>query len=253
MQSRKSRKRLISFVFIALSVFFILISGCESIKNTDFNEIYQLGTSGNNLDASTVAAGLKEALQVGTENAVAQTSAVDGFLGNEMIKIVIPSIMDPMVGTLRKVGMGSLVDEMEVDLNRAAEKSAGQVKDIFWNAITSMSVSDAFAILRGGDSAATEYFRITTSDDLRERITPIVHDTVIEIGLAQLYSKVMDRYTSIPLTDKPDMVDLDNFVTEKTMDGIFKILADEEMKIRRNPAARTTDLLRLVFSETAKQ
>ncbi len=230
-----------------LVLLLVLMSGCESLKDTNFSDVFAQLPSGGALDESTVIAGLKEALQVGSGNAVSQTSALDGFGGNELIKIVIPPVMDPMVDTLRKIGMGGLVDEMEIDMNRAAEKSAGQVKDIFWNSIMAMSVSDAFAILHGGDSAATDYFRGMTSEELRTRITPIVHDSVQKVGLAGLYGQVMDRYTSIPLTEKPDMVDLDDFVTGKTIDGIFTVLADEEMKIRQDPLARTTDLLRLVF------
>jgi hypothetical protein len=246
--SRWSSVFVLSVVMIAILAF----SGCETLKNTNLGDIYQQSTANAGLDEATVAAGLKEALQVGTAHAVAQTSTVDGFWGNELIRIGIPEVMDPMVNTLRKVGFGSKVDEMELSMNRAAEKSAGQVKDIFWNAITAMSVTDAFTILRGGDSAATEYFRNMTEHELRERIAPIVHDEVVDVGLARLYGKVMDHYTSIPLTDKPDMVDLDTFVTNKTLDGLFKVLADEELKIRQDPVARTTDLLRLVFNEAVR-
>ncbi len=150
-----------------LAVSLLVFSGCDSLKNANLSDLYAQGTTADGADEATVIAGLKEALQVSTANAVVQASAQDGFLGNELIKISIPEVMDPMMDTLRKVGMGTIVGELETEMNRAAEKSAGQVKDIFWNAITAMSVRNGFSILRGNDSAATEYFQVMTTDLLR--------------------------------------------------------------------------------------
>lgn len=223
----------------------LALSGCATLKNVDVNDV--LGTAGGELDEATVVAGLKQALEVGSGNAVGTTSTVDGFLGNQLIRIAMPDQLQGAASTLRTVGLGAYVDELEVAMNRAAEQAAGEAREIFWDAITAMTIADAFAILRGPDTAATDYFRDRTEDQLRARFAPIVAEKTESVGLGQLYGQLADRYEALPLTGKPELVDLDAYVTERALDGLFTVLAEEEQAIRNDPLARTTDLLRRVF------
>lgn len=198
------------------------------------------------LDESTVVAGLKQALEVGSRNAVALTSRADGFLGNPAIRIPLPKGLEPMGKALRTVGFGGQVDELEVAMNRAAERAAGEATDVFVSAIGQMSFADARGILRGGDTAATDYFRRTTSDELRRRFEPIVGQKMQEVGLVQLYEGLVAHYASLPFARKPSL-DLRSYVTERGLEGLFQVLAEEEQRIRTDPAARTTELLQRVF------
>jgi len=203
--------------------------------------------SGAGLDSATVAAGLKEALAVGSERAVASTSARDGFWGNEEIKIPLPEELNNVFTTLRTVGFGSQVDALELNMNRAAEQASAEAKPVLLDAVRGMSLSDAMGILRGGDTAATEYFRAETSDTLKEKFLPIIQDKMAGVGLYQQYNKLMDAYAALPLT-KDRGFDLDNYVADKGLDGLFSMLAREEAEIRENPAARSTELLQKVFA-----
>ncbi|MDH3214331.1 MAG: DUF4197 domain-containing protein, partial [Myxococcales bacterium] len=195
-----------------------------------------------------IVAGLKDALRVGTENAVGITSASDGFLGNALIRIALPESLDPMVSALRTVGLGSKVDALEVTMNRAAELAAGEAGEVFGDAIGQMSIADARGILDGGDTAATDYFRRVTSASLTERFEPIVDEKMQEVGLVGSYDQLADRYRAIPFigSSKPPP-EIGGYVTDKTLDGLFTVLADQERQIRTDPAARVNDLLRRVF------
>jgi hypothetical protein len=224
----------------------LMALGCASLQNTDLEGILG-GDQGGELDETTVLAGLKEALRVGSDNTVAATSTVDGFLGNALIRIAMPEQLDGAASTLRSVGLGRYVDELETAMNRAAEQAAGEARGIFWNAITAMTIGDAFAILNGHDTAATEYFRARTETELRARFAPIVSEKTDAVGLGRLYGQLTDAYATLPLTSKPELVDLDAYVTDEALDGLFTVLAREEQAIRRDPAARTTALLRRVF------
>lgn len=195
-----------------------------------------------------VVAGLKQALEVGTANAVELTSAVDGYLGNPLIRIPVPESLDTMAKGLRAVGFGSQVDQFEVAMNRAAERAASEAQDVFWQGIRQMSFSDAMGILKGGDTAATEYFDRTTRPTLRERFTPIVDAKMSEVGVVRMFDDITDRYTALPFTQKPSL-DLRGYVTERALDGLFTMLGREERKIRTDVAARTTPLLREVFAQ----
>ncbi|MCP4572892.1 MAG: DUF4197 domain-containing protein [bacterium] len=223
----------------------LMILGCASMQNVDLGAI--LGGRTGQLDEPTVLAGLKEALRVGSENTVASTSTVDGFLGNALIRIAMPDQLDGAASTLRKAGLGGYVDELETAMNRAAEQAAGEARGIFWSAITAMTIEDAFAILRGHETAATDYFRSRTESDLRARFAPIVAEKTESVGLGRLYGQLTDTYGKLPLTSKPALVDLDAYVTDEALDGLFTVLAREEQAIRQDPAARTTELLRRVF------
>jgi hypothetical protein len=195
---------------------------------------------------ATTSSGLKEALRVGTENAVRLTSAPDGFLGNPKIKIPLPGQLDSMAKALRGIGMSAQVDELEVTMNRAAEKAAGEATPVFVDAIGKMSFQDAQQILGGGNTAATEYFRRTTSETLTARFRPIVESSMKQVGLVQQYDALVGSFTAMPFAKAPSL-DLTGYVTQKGLDGLFLVVGEEESKIRTNPAARTTDLLKQVF------
>ncbi len=202
---------------------------------------------GGGLDEQTVAAGLKQALEVGSERAVAQTSKVDGFLGNALIRIALPEKYQHMADTLRKLGFGREVDQLDTAMNRAAEKAAAQARPIFVSAVKQMSLPDAYKILRGGSTAATDYFRAHTSDRLRAAFEPIVKKSMKDVGLYKSYNRLADRYNKLPFVTTP-AVDLDTYVTNKTLKGLFTVLGQQEKRIRKNPAARTTELLKKVFA-----
>jgi hypothetical protein len=198
------------------------------------------------LSDDKVASGLKEALRIGTGNAVARTGRKDGFFGNDVIKILMPSGLRAVERGLRAVGRGPDVDEFILSMNRAAERSAPLAKDIFWSAITQMTFDDARAILGGGDTAATEYFRRETSDRLAVAFRPVVEQAMNEVGATRRYKELVGRAQSLPFV-RTQALDIDAYVVTKALDGLFHVLGEEERKIRRDPAARVTSLLKEVF------
>lgn len=195
---------------------------------------------------STDASALKEALRIATERAVQSTSRTDGFLGNPQIRIGLPGVLGKVGSALSAIGMGAQVEELELAMNRAAEKAAGEAAPIFVDAISQMTFQDAAAIVTGGDTAATDYFERTTSDALRARFRPLAEQAMQNVGLAQEYDRLISRYTAIPFASKPKL-DLASFVTDRTLAGLFTVIGEEEKRIRTDPAARTTELLRSVF------
>jgi hypothetical protein len=199
-------------------------------------------------DNSTVVSGLKEALSIGTENAVKNVSRPDGYFSNEMIRILMPEKIQKVADVLRKVGYQKEVDEFILSMNRAAEKAAPMATSYFVGAIKEMSIGDAQKILNGGDTAATDYFKRKTSDRLVEAFKPVVSSSMNEVGVTKKYKDMMGRYESLPFVDK-ESVDLDSYVTKKATDGLFFMVGEEEKKIRTDPAARVTDLLKTVFGK----
>ena len=231
---------------LACSLFcLVLLAGCATLKDAHLEDI--LNTGDGPLDEATVTAGLKEALRVGTERTTLSVGGVDGYLANALIRIAIPDDLRQVTDRMRQVGLGAYVDELEVGMNRAAEAAAGEARDVFWSAITSMTIADAFGILNGDDTAATEYFRERTAATLEARYRPIVRRKMETVGLARLYEDLLAAYDTIPLTSKPELEPLDRYVTDRALDGLFSVLATEERKIREDPAARTSELLRRVF------
>jgi len=206
------------------------------------------GTGSSALSDEKIISGLKEALQVGAENTVSLTGKSDGFFKNELIKILMPKELESIEKGLRSVGMGSQVDEFVLSMNRAAEGAAPAAKDIFVNAVKDMSFDDARKIYSGGDSAATEYFQAKTSATLREVFKPFVDASLNEAGVTRQYKELMGKAKSIPFM-KTESFDVDSYVLDKSLEGLFKVLAEQEKQIRTNPAARVTDLLKEVFSK----
>jgi hypothetical protein len=204
------------------------------------------GAGSGGLNDAKIGSGLQEALKVGTENAVFQTGSVDGFLANKAIKILMPKPLQNVEQPLRLVGYGPQIDEFVVSMNRAAEKAVPFAKEIFWDAIGQMSFDDASKILNGNDTAATDYFKGRTSKKLNSIFRPTVETVMADVGVTRQYNDLIGRYKSVPFA-KSMSFDIDQYVTEKTTDGLFFVVAQEEKKIRTNPAARVTDLLKDVF------
>jgi len=200
-------------------------------------------TSG--LSNDKIIAGLKQALQVSTAKAVALTGRRDGFLKNEAIKIALPPKLEAVGRGLRMVGMGAKVDELEVGMNRAAEQATPQAKQIFLAALRKMTFEDARHILTGDETAATEYFKRTSSPDLTVAFSPIVHRSMERVGVVQQYNQVIKSAPGGSAL--AGQFDIDKYVVSKTLDGLFHVLGEEEKQIRENPAARTTALLKEVF------
>ena len=205
-----------------------------------------LGGGGEGLSEDEIVRGLKEALQVGTTKAVEVVSQVNGYYGNPRIKIPLPGEIQKVEKLLKAVGYGNQIDEFELSMNRAAEHAAPEAKRLFVDSIKKMSISDAQKILKGKDDEATLYFKEKTWNQLQEIFKPIVHKSMSQVGTTQSYQALEEKVHTIPFTDKLNL-DLDKYVTGKGLDGLFFMLAEEEKKIRPDPAARVTDLLKKVF------
>jgi hypothetical protein len=190
-----------------------------------------------------IALGLREALTIGAENAVERTGRVDGFFKNEAIKILMPERLRQVETGLRAVGYGQQADEFILAMNRAAERAAASAKPIFWEAIEGITIEDALGILRGGDTAATQYFRERTESGLATAFEPIVRQATDEFGVTRRFK---DLVQALPFGNTATL-DIDGYVVSKTLDGLFLVLGEEERKIRRDPAARITAILRDVF------
>jgi hypothetical protein len=205
-------------------------------------------TQGNGPDDSTTASGLKEALSISTERAVEAVSKENGYFGNEMIKILMPEKIQKVGDVLSKVGFDKEVDAFVLSMNRAAEKAAPKAAGYFGDAIKEMTFEDAKKILNGGDTAATEFFREKTHDKLYDAFKPEISSSLDEVGATRSYKDMMTRYESLPLMSSQSL-DLDHYVTDEALDGLFYMVGQEEKKIRTDPAARATDLLKQVFGK----
>jgi hypothetical protein len=195
---------------------------------------------------SELVAGLKEALSVGTKSAVELVSQVNGYFTNELIKIIMPDQLEKAANTLSTIGFRNQVEEFVLSMNRAAEKAAPEALGIFMEAVKAMSFEDAKNILGGGDTAATDYFKEKTSENIYEAFSPIISSSMEEVGVTQRFKEIMDKYSTLPFV-KDVAIDLDDYVTNKALDGLFFMVGEEEKKIRTDPAARVTDLLKKVF------
>ncbi len=203
-------------------------------------------SSGAGAQQSEIASGLREALRVGTERAVNGVGRTDGFNADPIIHIMLPEDLRTAQSLLKKVGLSSLADDLELKLNRAAEAAAPEAKRIFWNAVDAMSLDDAMAIYKGPDDAATQYFRKAMSPDLKTAMKPVVEKGLQDAGAVQAYDSLIGEYRKMPFV--PDLkADLTDHTLNYALDGIFHYLAEEEAAIRNNPVQRTTDLLRRVF------
>ncbi len=194
-----------------------------------------------------IGSGLREALQLATENTVKLTGRTDGYFGNPAIRIPMPPKLESVDKALRMVGAGSQADAFVLSMNRAAEQSAPAARQIFLDAVATMSFEDARRILEGGSTAATDFFRARTTDKLTAAFTPIVKRNMDGVGVTRQFKALMTRFESIPFM-RSEAFDLDGYVVARALDGLFQVIGDQEKDIRANPAARTTELLKEVFS-----
>ena len=190
--------------------------------------------------------GLKEALRIGTQRVVGQVGVTDGYNTDPLIHIPLPRDLRKVHNTLDKIGLAGMTTDLELKLNRAAERAAPEAKDVFWNAIAAMALDDVRGIWQGPDDAATQYFRGKMTGPLTDRFTPIVLDVMGEVGAIRSYDRMMSKYQAIPFV--PDVkADLTRYTVRKGLDGLFTYVAKEEAAIRKDPAKRTTQLLQRVF------
>jgi uncharacterized protein DUF4197 len=232
---------------LVLALAVVAIAGCAELNETLKQIPQTAGTAGGQpIGELRIGAALKQALQVGTENAVRLTGRTDGYFRNEAIKILLPEQLRSLASGLRTVGLGAQVDQLELGMNRAAERAASRAKQIFWDAIGAMTIDDARRILGGGDTAATEYFKAKTTAALASEFRPIVEASMREVGVTRQYAELYRRAQAIPFLNV-EAYDLDRYVVTRALDGLFHVVGEEEKKIRTDPAARVTELLREVF------
>jgi uncharacterized protein DUF4197 len=209
-----------------------------------------LSTSeGSDLSSDTIANGLKEALEVGTRKAVENVSKEGGYLNNPEIRIPLPPRVQQAAGLMRQLGLNKMADDFEQSINRAAEKAAPQATSIMIDAIKSMSIDDARNILNGESDAATRFFEDRTRGKLAGLFEPIIDTSLNEVGATRYYNQLDDKLSSVPVVGQELDMDLQDYVTDQALNGLFVMLAQEEQKIRDNPAARTSEILQQVFGK----
>jgi len=243
---RSSRATEFLSVFLALA----LIGVSASVSAGWLDKLKaKLGDNDDNeqtLSNDDIGGGLKEALRVGTENVVGSLGKTDGFNLDSQIHIPLPEQLDQVKKVLGKVGMDSMLTDLELRLNRAAEIATPKAKQLFIGAINDMTLDDVMAIYKGPEDSATQFFKSKMSAPLAVEMTPVVDASLADAGAVKSYNSVMDSYNAVPFVPKVD-ADLTGYVVQKGMDGIFYYLAKEEAAIRKDPAKRTTDLLKRVF------
>ena len=204
-----------------------------------------------NLSNADAVRGLKDALSQGSTAAVSKLGVENGFLGNDKVKIPLPDALKRIEGGLRLLGMQKQADELVTAMNRAAEQAVPEAKSLLLGAIKNMSVQDAKGILTGGDTAATEYFRKTTSSQLTAKFLPIVTRATAKVGLAEKYNKLASKGAQLGLVDEKQ-ARIENYVTQKTLDGLFLMIAEQEKAIRQDPVGAATGMARKVFGLIGK-
>jgi hypothetical protein len=239
------KKIIISASFAMLIAF----SGCDTAQQV-LNSLPNSTTTNNgSLSTEQIVEGLKEALTVGTQNGTNRLSAVDGFFKDAAVKILMPPEAQKVVSTLQSVGMGSVVDKAVLSMNRAAEDAAKSATPIFVNAIKQMTITDALGILKGGNQAATDYFKSKTTSALTAAFKPVVGKALQQADATKYWNDVFTVYNQF--STKKVNTDLTAYVTDKAIVGIFYQVGQEEIKIRQDPAARVTDILKKVFGSSA--
>lgn len=237
---------------IISAIFFVLcfaFSSCDTLLQAQGGG----STVSQNGQPTTgeISAGIKQALQVGVEDGIKQVSAVNGYFDNPLIKIVFPPQAAKVEKTLRGIGLGSLCDKLELSLNRAAEDAAKQATPIFLNALKQMTLGDATNILTGPDTAATAYFKRTTTSQLTAQFSPVISKSLNQANATKYWSDVTTQYNKIPFV-KPVNTDLTAYVTQQAINGLFVVIGQKEKQIREQLGARTTPLLQKVFGFASK-
>lgn len=237
--------------FIAIGFTSLMLTACTTQQIQQTVGTILGGVSADPTEGET-AQGLKEALIMGIINGTGLLSKEDGFFKNDLVKIPWPQEADFVANALQKVGAGGLVDKVTMSLNRAAEKASGEAKEVFVTAIKQMTIQDAMNILFGGEGQATAYLKKTTTPLLTEKFRPIIDNALSTTNATKFWGDATTTYNKIPFV-KPVNTDLSGFVTQKALDGVFLMVEKEENKIRQDPFARTTDLLKKVFGFADKK
>lgn len=249
MSAGHDRSRLKTVCALVAALLLVAVSGWaqSNLLQQGLGLLSSGGSQSSSLSQGEMGDGLKEALRVGTEAVVSRLGKADGFYGDKAIHIPLPGQLATVQKALQAAGYSSLVDDLELRLNRAAEQATPKAKALFVDAISAMTISDAQQILNGPDDAATSYFRKAMGPGLAKEMAPVVDAALADAGAVQAYDSMMGQYKALPFM--PDAkANLTDYVVEKGMDGIFHYVAKEEAAIRTNPAARTTDLLKKVFA-----
>ncbi|MBI1341957.1 MAG: DUF4197 family protein [Terrimonas sp.] len=231
-------------VFFLLSFFIISSANSQSILDRAKKA---LGKGNSSVSEEEAGGGIKEALNKGISSAVGFLNKKDGFFGNELYKVLLPPEAQKMEKTLRNIGMGKMVDDAILQINRGAEDAVGFATPIFVNAIKEMTITDALKLVSGGNNSITEYFKSKTSASLTNAFKPVIDSSLEKTNATKYYGDVVNKYNSLPTTMKKANPDLSGYVTEKAVAALFDRIAVEEKNIRENPAARTSDLLKKVF------
>ena len=230
---------------------FLFISSCDVQSQAQLGNILKQAGATGTPTTLEIASGIKQGLEIGTSNGADKLSAKDGFLGNMAVKILFPPEAQKVENALRGIGLGSVADNVITSLNRAAEDAAQEAKPIFIAAVRQMTITDATNILMGKQDAATEYFKRVTTAQLMSKFSPIIGNSLNKVGATKYWTEAANSYNKIPLV-KPVTADLNAYVTQKAIDGMFKQVAQEELQIRENINARSTTLLKKVFGYADK-
>lgn len=229
---------------ITLAIFLIFqLTACNELQQV----VNQLPQGQTGIGNAEIGSGLKQALDMGISKQVTKLTQTDGFFKNELVKILLPEELQKVDKTLRDIGLGSLADEGLKVLNRAAEDAVGEATPIFVNAVKGITFSDAKTILLGNDNAATQYLTSATQKELYAKFNPVIKNSFEKVGADKIWSNLIKKYNSIPLTKNvnPDLTD---YVTNEALSGVYTMIAVEEKEIRNKASSRTTDLLKRVFS-----
>jgi hypothetical protein len=231
---------------LALTFYILLIFATNVQAQLSLKKLKN-AVSGQSLSTDEIASGLKEALTNGTSKGTDFVSKLDGYYKNPEIKIPFPPEVKNVETRLRQIGLGNEVDKFVESLNRGAEDAAKEAKPIFITAIKQMTIQDAYSILKGNNDAATQYLNKTTSPLLKEKFLPVIKASLEKVNATKYYSELVTTYNKIPLVQKVNP-DLDQYATDRAIQGLFVMIAKEEKNIRENPMARTSDLLKKVFN-----
>lgn len=232
-------------ILLLLTLFFVSVNAARSQVLKDVLNKVTKSTQGSNLSNDDIVSGLKEALRVGTDSSTKKLSKMDGFFKDAAVKILMPEEAKKVERTLRNFGMGNLVDKAILSMNRAAEDAASGVGTIFWDAIRQMSITDGLKILRGGNYAATDYLKSMTTKQLTEKFRPVIETSLAKTEATKYWKDLFTAYNRF--SKDPVNTDLTAYVTERALAGLFLQIGQQEQKIRKDPAAQVTDILKKVF------
>src|SRR6185312_1429445 len=238
-------KKLFTVLFLVVGL--VEMSQAQTFLKNLKKQVTGSSNSGSGLSSDDIVSGLKEALTLGARKSADKLSATDGFFKDAAVKVLMPPQAQNVEKTMRNLGLGKLVDDAILSMNRAAEDASKSAAPIFVNAVKRMTVQDGLGILRGAETAATGYLRKSTSPELTAAFHPVIDSSLQKTGATKYWKTLFDTYNKLPTTFKKVDPDLASFVTQKAMDGIFYYVAQEEQKIRKDPAAQVTDLLKKVF------